>query len=67
MFALYMNIIYLEGRICELNDLTNKAKQNDQKFVYRLRIDVIEDKIKTLTNRLEPKAFLQHLIINSLV
>ena len=66
MFALYMNIIHLEGRIAELNDLANKALQNDQKFVYRLKIDTIEDKIKKLTNRMEPKELLHSLVENSL-
>ncbi len=65
MFALYMNIVHLEGRITELNDLANKAEQNDQKFVYRLKIDAIEGRIKKLTNRLEPKELLHSLIKNS--
>ena len=65
MFALYMNVVHLEGRIAELNDLANKADQNDQKFVYRLKIDAVEDRIKKLTNRMEPKEFLHLLIQNS--
>ncbi len=67
VFALYMNIVHLEGRIAELNDLANKAKQNDQKFVYRLKIDAIKDKIKKLTNRMEPKEFLHSIIKNSVI
>ena len=67
MFALYMNIVHLEGRIAELNDLANKAKQNDQKFVYRLKIDAIKDKIKKLTNRMEPNEFLHSIIKNSVI
>ncbi len=67
MFALYMNIVHLEGRIAQLNDLADKADQNDQKFVYRLKIDAIEDKIKKLTNRMEPKGLLHSLVQNSVV
>ena len=67
MFALYMNIVHLEGRIAELNDLANKAKQNDQKFVYRLKIDAIEGKINKLSNRTEPKEFLNSLVKNSVI
>jgi len=65
MFALYMNIVHLEGRIAELNDLANKAQQNDQKFVYRLKSEHIKDKILKLTNRLEPKEFLISIIENT--
>jgi hypothetical protein len=67
MFALYMNIVHLEGRIAELNDLANKARQNDQKFVYRLKIDLIKDKLLRLTNNLEPKEFLAFLVENSVI
>ena len=62
MFALYMNILHLEGRMTELNDLVNKAQQNDQKFNYRLKIDIIKDKILKLTDRLEPKDFINSII-----
>ncbi len=65
MFALYMNIVHLEGRIAQLNDLAEKANQNDQKFVYNLKIDLIKDKIKKLTNRMEPKELLHSLLKNS--
>lgn len=65
MFALYMNIVHLEGRIAELNDLASKAQQNDQKFVYRLKIDRLIDKILKLTDRMEPKDFLNSIIKNS--
>jgi len=65
MFALYMNIVHLEGRIAELNDLANKAQQNDEKFVYRLKIESIEGKILKLTGRMEPKNFLNLLVENS--
>ncbi len=67
MFALYMNVVHLEGRIAQLNDLANNAEQNDQKFVYKLKIDGIEGKIKTLTNRMEPKELLHSLVQNSAV
>ena len=66
MFALYMNIVHLEGRIAQLNDLANTAQQNDQKFVYRLKIDAVEDKIKALSNRKEPKELLHSLLENSI-
>ena len=62
MFALYMNIVHLEGRIAELNNLTKTVEQTEQKFVYRLKIDTIEGRILKLTNRLEPKAFLRSII-----
>jgi hypothetical protein len=65
MFALYMNIVHLEGRIAELNDLANKARQNDQKFVYRLKIDLIKDKLLRLTNNLEPEQLLAYMVENS--
>ncbi len=55
MFALYMNIVHLEGRIAQLNDLAKTVQQNDQKCVCWLKIDGIEDKIKALTNRLARK------------
>ncbi len=48
MFALYMNIVHLEGHIAQLNDLANKVKQNDQKFVYRLKNERIEEQIRCL-------------------
>lgn len=64
MFALYMNIVHLEGRMTELNDLANKAQQDDQKFVYRLKMDSIKDKILRLTDRLEPREFLISIIEN---
>ncbi len=67
MFALYMNIVHLEGRIAELNDLADRAEQNDQKFVYRLKIDVLEDKIRKLAKRMEPKELLHSLLENSAV
>tara|TARA_R100001369_G_C3281597_1_gene162098 strand:- start:609 stop:872 length:264 start_codon:yes stop_codon:yes gene_type:complete len=62
MFALYMNIVHLEGRIAQLNDLADKAKQNDQKFVYKLKFDAIENRITKLTIRLEPKEYLYSII-----
>ena len=65
MFALYMNTVHLEGRIAQLNDLANKAKQDDQKFVYRLKIDSTESKILKLTERMEPKEFLISIIEKS--
>lgn len=65
MFGLYMNIVHLEGRITELNDLADKAQQDDKKFVYRLKIDSIKDKILKLTDRMEPKDFINSIIKNS--
>ena len=65
MFALYMNIVHLEGRITELNDLIIKEQQNDQKAVYKLKIDRVMDKILKLTYRKEPKDFLNSIIKNS--
>jgi hypothetical protein len=67
MFALYMNVVHLEGRIAQLKDLVSKAQQNDQKFVYRLKIDAIEDEIKALSNRMEPKELLHSLLENSII
>ncbi len=67
MFALYMNVVHLEGRIAQLNDLANKAQQNDQKFVYKFKIDAIKDKVKKLANRMEPKEFLNSLVKNSVI
>lgn len=67
MFALYMNIVHLAGCIAQLNDLANTAEQNDQKFVYRLKIDTIEDKIRKLANRTESKEFLHSFIKNSAI
>lgn len=63
-FALYMNIVHLEGR-AQLNDLANKAAQNDQKFVCRLKVDAIERRINKLTSRMEPKGVLNSLVENS--
>jgi len=65
MFAFYMNIVYLEGRIAMLNDLETKAKENDQKFVYRLKIDHLKDKIAKLTNRMEPQELLVYMVAKS--
>lgn len=65
MFTHYMNIIHLEGRIAELNNLTNKEKKNDQKFNYRLRMDAIKDKILKLRVRIEPKAFINAIVKKS--
>tara|TARA_Y100001934_G_C12144301_1_gene674100 strand:+ start:763 stop:882 length:120 start_codon:yes stop_codon:yes gene_type:complete len=39
MFAPYMNIVYLEGRIAQLNELATKEKDNDKRFVYGLKSD----------------------------
>jgi hypothetical protein len=64
MFATYMNIVHLEGRIAQLNDLINKAESNDQKFVYRLQKDLILDKIKRLTGDHDPKQVLKELVHN---
>jgi hypothetical protein len=65
MFALYMNIVHLEGRIAQLNDLANKARQNDQKFVYRLKIDQLKDKVTKLAKRMEPEQLLAYMVENS--
>ena len=62
MFARYMNIVHLEGRMTELNNLANIAQQNDQKFNYRLRMDAIKDKILKLRVRMESKAFLNGIV-----
>jgi hypothetical protein len=67
MFALYMNIVHLEGRIAQLNDLAKTAQQNDQKFIYRLKINTIEDKIKALSNKMEPKELLHSILENSII
>lgn len=66
MFAVYMNIVHLEGRIAQLQDLANTAEQNDQKFVYRLKIDAIQEKVLALTQGMEPKAFLNTMVKQSL-
>lgn len=65
MFALYMNVVHLEVRTVQLNDLANKAQQNDQKFVYRLKMDRIKGTILKLTDIMEPKDFLNLLVENS--
>ena len=67
MFAPYMNLVHLEGHVALLNDLANKAEQNDQKFVYKLKIDDIEGEIKALSNRMEPKELLHSLLENSII
>ena len=67
MFALYMNVVHLEGRIAELNNLANKSIDIDQKNVYAFKIDLIEDKIKKLTNVMEPKEFLHSILKNSVI
>lgn len=65
MFALYMNIVHLEGRIAQLNELISKVKQNDLKAVYKLNVDSIECKINRLTTMMEPEEFLNLLVKNS--
>jgi hypothetical protein len=65
MFALYMNIVHLEGRIAMLGDLVANAKENDQKFVYRLKIDQLKDKVTKLANRMEPEQLLAYMVENS--
>jgi hypothetical protein len=60
-----MNVVHLEVRTVQLNDLANKAQQNDQKFVYRLKMDRIKGTILKLTDIMEPKDFLNLLVENS--
>ena len=65
MFALCMHIVHLEVRIAELKDLANKAEQDVQKFVYKLKSEHIKDKILNLTERMEPEDFINSILKNT--
>ena len=64
-FAHFMNVVHLEGRIAQCESLINKALTNDQKFAYKLEKDLVEDKVRLLTNNREPKEFLRDLVGNN--
>ncbi len=61
-FAVYMNIVHLEGRITQLNDLASQARDNDRKFAYRLDKEQLEYKIQKLTQHQEPSDYLDLLV-----
>jgi hypothetical protein len=62
-FALYMNIVHLEGRIAQLEELSRQTKNEDTKFALKLQKGLLEEKIMKLTNHREPEAFVQDLLL----
>lgn len=64
-YSILMNIVYLEARPAELEDLTRATKEQDKIYQYYLRMHRLQDKISSLTNSKEPQEVLDELVNNS--
>ena len=64
-YARLMNIVSLEGRLAELNDIKKSIKNPDESYKYDVRIYKISNKIKGLTSDEYPKDVMQDMVFKS--
>lgn len=61
-FAIFMNIVHLEGSINSLNTVKSKAKGTDEFYKYDVQIFKYEERLSKLTEGLEPYELLEKLV-----
>ena len=64
-YARLMNIVSLEGRLMELNDIKKSIKNRDEAYKYDVRIYKVSNKIKGLTLDEYPKDVMQDMVYKS--
>ena len=64
-YARFMNIVSLEGRLAELNDIKKSIKNPDEAYKYDVRIYKVSNKIKGLTLDEYPKDVMQNMLFDS--
>ena len=61
-FKTLMNIVHLEGRLMELGTLKKKAINTREPHRYDIHLNSQKEKVRTITNDVEPKVFFQNLL-----
>ncbi len=64
-YARLMNIVSLEGRMQELNDLKKAIKNPNEHYKYDIRIHRLSNTLKGLTNDEYPKEVMHHMVFES--
>lgn len=64
-YARFMNIVSLEGRLQELQDLKAHVLNKEEQYKYDIRIYRISNKLKGLTAEQYPKEVMQNMLFKS--
>ena len=64
-YARLMNIVSLEGRMQELNDLKKAIKNPNEHYKYDIRIHRLSKTLKGLTNDEYPKEVMHSMVFES--